>query len=94
MEHKNKALSSRIQELEAMLSHSIPLGNEISPPANAPNGCAVISSQVDKLCIASQEMQDHSSVDFMNDDPDIPSDQTHGSSDGENDGASDLDEEE
>jgi hypothetical protein len=74
-----------------MLSCGVSLGNEIPHPANAPGSRAVILFQVDEPHILSQEVQGHSSVDFMNDDPDIPSDQTHGSSDGEYDGAPDLD---
>ncbi len=91
MEPKNRALSSHIQELEAMISCGIPLGNEISPPANPPDNHAVILFQVDEPRITSQEVQDHSSVNFMNDNPDIPSNQTHGSSNGEHNSVSDSD---
>jgi hypothetical protein len=35
MEHKNRALSSQHQELEAMLSRGVPLGKKIPPPASA-----------------------------------------------------------
>ncbi len=69
MELKNRALSSQIQELKAMLSYWVPLRKKDPPPASAPHGHTKILFQDERAIsatgghIASQQLPAHSSAD-------------------------------